>query len=65
MKTVATLDHPGLADAPTDAAWAAAGGKAAAYLALTKPRIAVMVLVTVATGFVLGARQATHPATLL
>ena len=31
------------------------------YLALTKPRIAVMVLVTVATGFLLGARAARDP----
>ncbi len=65
MKTVATLDHPGLAETPTDVAWAVSGRKLAAYVSLTKPRIAVMVLVTVATGFVLGARQATHPATLL
>jgi protoheme IX farnesyltransferase len=42
-----------------------AGGRLSAYLALTKPRIGVMVLVTVATGFVLGARAASHPSTLL
>src|SRR5262249_38897598 len=41
------------------------GGRLAAYLALTKPRIAVMVLVTVATGFLLGGRGASHPSTLL
>ena len=33
-------------------------------VALTKPRIGVMVLVTVATGFLLGAREASHPSTL-
>jgi protoheme IX farnesyltransferase len=42
-----------------------AGGRLAAYVALTKPRIGVMVLVTVATGFLLGARGAAHPPTLL
>jgi len=62
---VTTLGRPGLADPPADAALAAAGGKLAAFVALTKPRIAVMVLVTVATGFVLGARGGSHPATLL
>lgn len=66
MKTVATtLDSTGLADPPADAVLAKAGGKLAGYVALTKPRIAVMVLVTVATAFVLGARQASNPATLL
>jgi protoheme IX farnesyltransferase len=33
-------------------------------VALTKPRIVVMVLVTVATGFILGARGGSHPSTL-
>jgi heme o synthase len=58
----AILTEPAL---ETDAALARAGGKLAAYVALTKPRIAVMVLVTVATGFVLGARRASHPMTHL
>jgi heme o synthase len=51
--------------AQAEAVLADAGGRLAAYLALTKPRIAVMVLVTVATGFLLGARGAAHPSTLL
>ena len=38
--------------------------KLAAYVSLTKPRIVVMVLVTVAVGFLLGARGSAHPATL-
>jgi protoheme IX farnesyltransferase len=42
-----------------------AGGKFAAYVALTKPRIVVMVLITVATGFILGARGGSHPSTLM
>lgn len=32
------------------------GGKVAAYVALTKPRITLMVLITMGTGFILGAR---------
>jgi len=49
---------------PDPAAVAAAGNKVAAYVSLTKPRIVVMVLVTVGVGFLLGARGSAHPATL-
>jgi protoheme IX farnesyltransferase len=42
-------------------AWAGVGGKAAALLELTKPRVGVLVLVTVAAGFLLGARGAARP----
>ena len=52
-------------DAPSEAAMAVAGGKLAAFVALTKPRITVMVLLTAATGFLLGARGGSHPSTLL
>jgi protoheme IX farnesyltransferase len=38
--------------------------RVAAFVALTKPRIAVMVLMTVAVGFLLGARRASHPSAL-
>ena len=67
MKSAVSLGPPVLAEpsAEADAALARAGRKGAAYLALTKPRIGVMVLITVATGFVLGARRASHPMTLL
>lgn len=41
------------------------GGKLAAYVELTKPRIAVMVVFTVAVGFLLGARGSAHPIELL
>ena len=41
------------ASASTEAALAAAGNKVAAYVSLTKPRIVVMVLVTVGVGFLL------------
>ena len=36
----------------------------ASFITLTKPRIAVMVLMTVAVGFVLGGRGSSHPLTL-
>jgi protoheme IX farnesyltransferase len=52
-------------DCQSDVALTDAGGRLAAYIALTKPRITVMVLVTAATGFVLGARGSSHPSTLL
>jgi protoheme IX farnesyltransferase len=42
-----------------------AGGRLAAFVALTKPRIVVTVLMTVGTGFFLGARGASNPSTLL
>jgi protoheme IX farnesyltransferase len=46
-------------------ALADAGGRLTAFIVLTKPRIGVMVLVTVATGFFLGARGGSNPSTLL
>ena len=63
MKTAVTYAQPVLASS-TEAALAAAGNKVAAYVSLTKPRIVVMVLVTVGVGFLLGARGSAHPATL-
>jgi protoheme IX farnesyltransferase len=44
---------------------ATAGQKVSAYITLTKPRIGLMVLITVATGFQLGARGSTYPPSLL
>jgi protoheme IX farnesyltransferase len=38
-----------------------APGRLAAFVGLTKPRIAAMVLLTVAVGFLLGSRGASHP----
>ena len=62
MKTAVTYAPPTLlavADDPADFEPArpavASLGRPAAYLALTKPRIAVMVLITVAVGYLLGA----------
>ena len=57
---VATDDGPDLAPATPDAA----PGRLAAFVALTKPRIAVMVLVTVAVGFLLGAHGKVNAAAL-
>jgi len=66
MKTAATIapPAPALADprcAAGAASWAGFGGKAAALLELTKPKISGLVLVTVAVGFLLGARGAAQP----
>lgn len=63
MKTAVSFGTPQLADHRTDAAITAAGGRAAAFVSLTKPRIVAMVLVTVGVGFLLGARKSAHPAT--
>jgi protoheme IX farnesyltransferase len=67
MKTLVPLSSPLLADDHPEAraAIATLGRKSSAYLTLTKPRIAVMVLITVATGFLLGARGSTYPPSLL
>ncbi len=57
MKTAEMLASPVLIEARPEPALVDIDlrGRLAAYLALTKPRIAFMVLVTVAVGFVLGA----------
>ncbi len=67
MKAVVPLTSPLLNDPHPEAhaALATLGRKASYYLTLTKPRIAVMVLITVATGFLLGARGSTYPPSLL
>lgn len=49
---------------PSQAVRQATSSRIAAFVTLTKPRIAVMVLLTVAVGYVLGARGAAHPATM-
>jgi protoheme IX farnesyltransferase len=48
-----------------DSALAEVGGRLSAYVTLTKPRISAMVLVTVGTGFYLGARGAAYSWVLL
>ena len=65
LKTAVSYGQSVLASDPAEALLAEAGSKIAAYISLTKPRIVVMVLVTVGVGFVLGARGSAHPATLV
>ncbi len=64
MKTAVWSTEPALAAPTAEAILSAAGTKLGAFLSLTKPRIVLMVLVTVGVGFLLGARGSAHPATL-
>src|SRR5262249_48760861 len=65
LKSLASLDQPRLAvPDPGPAVLPALGSRMASYLSLTKPRLVLMVLVTVAVGHLLGARGGAHPATL-
>jgi heme o synthase len=57
VKSVASIDQPLLANPAASAALAAVGNRLAAYVSLTKPRLVLLVLVTVAVGFLLGARS--------
>jgi heme o synthase len=62
VKTAVTLPAPLLPDSGTTAVPVEASGhRTNAFVALTKPRIAVMVLFTVFTGFVAGIRESTRP----
>ena len=69
MKTAVTLGPPpqvlGGSGMGPDLAGLDARSRVAAFVALTKPRIAVMVLVTVATGYILGANGTTSASRLL
>jgi heme o synthase len=56
VKSVASIDQPLLASSPSDHVMAAIAGRFAAYVSLTKPRLVLLVLVTVAVGFLFGAR---------
>jgi heme o synthase len=62
MKTAASLASPLVADAlprsDEETTSTAFVGRVSAFVSLTKPRIAVMVLLTVAVGFLLGDRHA-------
>jgi protoheme IX farnesyltransferase len=62
VKSAATFSQTVLAEPNAETALAVASGRLAAYAALTKPRIVVMVLITVATGFWLGGRSVLQPA---
>jgi len=52
-----------LAGAGPDAVLVAVGSRMAAYMSLTKPRLVLLVLGTVAVGFFLGGRGSVHPGT--
>ncbi len=64
MKSLASVEQPLLSGTAPDALLAALVGRASAYMSLTKPRLVLLVLVTVAVGFFLGSRQSGHPLTL-
>ena len=64
MKSLASLDQPLLAVPESGAVLPAIGGRLSAYLSLTKPRLVLLVLVTVAVGYLLGARDGAYPTTL-
>ena len=65
MKTVEMLATPTIVDRHPVASWAEIKMKLAAFASLTKPRIALMVLVTVAIGYLLGAPGSVAPGRLL
>jgi heme o synthase len=66
LKSVASIEQPLLAgSAAEEDVFAAISGRLAAYVSLTKPRLVLLVLVTVAVGFLLGPRGGTSGATLL
>ena len=56
MKSSLSLDRSLLAGSASEALLSLVARRAALYLSLTKPRLVLMVLVTVAVGFLLGAR---------
>jgi protoheme IX farnesyltransferase len=59
LKSLASIEQPLLAPPAPDVVLAAAESRIAAYASLTKPRLVFLVLVTVAVGFLLGARGTT------
>lgn len=65
MKVMVTPLVPGIPKVSAPPMLDHARARLAAFIALTKPRIAFMVLITVATGFLLGARKSSHPVTFV
>ena len=61
MKTAISLGQPVLETSTTQAALDAVWSRLAAYVSLAKPRIVLMVLVTVGVGFLLGAPRQCAP----
>ncbi len=62
---MASVEQLGLAGSEPEALFSAVAGRATAYLSLTKPRLVVLVLATVAAGFFLGARWEFRPVTIV
>jgi heme o synthase len=61
LKSLVSVEQPLLVGgAAPDAILAAVAGRASAYVSLTKPRLVLLVLVTVAVGSFLGSRQSGH-----
>ncbi len=65
MKPAVSLGEVVFSDGSPEVTLQAAGSKISAVLSLTKPRIVLMVLITVGVGFILGARGSARPSTLL
>jgi protoheme IX farnesyltransferase len=63
VKSTASIDEPLLSPAAPYALLAPLASRAVAFVSLTKPRLLLMVLVTVAVGFLLGARGSPHGTT--
>ncbi len=61
LKPAVSLVRQGLAESSAETAMADVQSRLAAYATLAKLRVAVLVLATVAAGFVLGARGSSHP----
>jgi protoheme IX farnesyltransferase len=64
MKSMASVEPLSLAATHTHAVWSALGNRILAYLSLTKPRLVLLVLATVAAGYFLGARASFHSVTI-
>jgi heme o synthase len=65
LKSLVSVDQPLLAVSESGAVLPAIGSRLSGYLSLTKPRLVLLVLVTVAVGYLLGARGGAQPSTLL
>ncbi len=65
LKSMASIDQPLLVTSPSEDMLSAIGARLSAYISLTKPRLVLLVLVTVAVGFVLGSRAVTSPASII
>jgi protoheme IX farnesyltransferase len=64
LKSLASLNQPLLAVSESHAVLPAVGSRLASYLSLTKPRLVLLVLMTVAVGFLLAARGRANPSRL-